>query len=140
MLDVKRTDTWVRATEDRVGSLRDALQGLAKAGVDLEFLVCRRTHETPGRGIMFVAPIVGEVQERLAHAAGFRPSESLHTLRVTGGNEAGTGFLIAEALAQEGIDIAGVSAAVLGNQFVMYLAFDSERDAAQAAQRLLRGV
>jgi hypothetical protein len=46
------------------------------------------------------------------------------------------GDLVANALAAEGINLRGVSAAALGQEFVMYLAFDTERDAANAARRL----
>lgn len=140
MFDIARVDTWTAMVEDRVGGLRDALVQLARAGVDLEVIIGRHAAKDATRSVLFVAPISGEAQEAAAMKAGFRRVESMHTLRLVGPDEPGTAMLVAGALAEEGISIRGVSAAALGNQFVMYLAFDSERDSARAAERLRRPV
>jgi len=135
---VKRTDIWVAGIEDRPGGLNEKLAPLAVAGAQLEFVLARRTPEKPGAGVVFLAPVKGAKQVAAAEKAGFHKSQSLKSVRVEGPDRPGLGAKVAAALAAKGINLRGLSAAVIGKRFVLYLALDSDADAARAAGILRR--
>ena len=132
-LKVSRKDTWVASIEDRPGGLAGKLEVLAKAGAQLEFLIARRTPEKPGTGVVFLTPVRGAKQLGAAKNAGVRKSEHLHSVRVEGRDEPGLGTKLTQALAAKGINLRGLSAAVVGKRFVAYLALDTASDANKAA-------
>lgn len=136
-LTAERVDTWVASLEDRRGSLAAKLNALAGAGVNLEFVIARRAPENPSGGVVFVTPIQGAAQSRVAKEIGFQRSESLHTVRVEGPNKRGYGVNIGEALAEQGLNLRGFTAAAIGKRFVVHVALDSAADAAKAV-RVLR--
>ena len=137
-LIVERVDTWAASIEDAPGSLARKLNALTGAGVDLEFVIARRAPEKAGEGVVFVTPIRGAAQARVAREVGFSKTESLHTVRVEGPNKAGYGLNISEALAQEGLNLRGFAAASVGKRFVAHVALDSSGDAAKAIRVLRR--
>lgn len=134
---VSKVDIWTGGIDDRVGGLASKLQQLAQAGADLQVVIARRQPHQPGRGIVFLGPITGAKAKKAASAAGLRKAGDLAALRVEGRNKAGECHQLAHRLAQAGINLRGISASVLGGKFVVFLAFDSEADAATAA-RVLR--
>jgi hypothetical protein len=129
-------DTWAATLEDRPGGLADKLGILANAGVNLEFMIARRSPESPGKGALFVTPIKGMAAARAARQAGFAPTASLHAVRVEGPNRPGQGQRIAQALAAQGLNLRGFSAAALGRKFVAHLALDSSAEARKALRIL----
>ncbi len=137
-LKVIRVDTWAASLEDRPGSLAAKLRVLAAAGANLEFVIARRSPEKPGRGVVFVTPIEGSPARQAARRAGFKPTTSLHTVRVEGPDKPGQGALITAALASQGVNLRGAAAAALGRRFIMHLALDSGAAAAKAARILKR--
>lgn len=136
-LKVERVDTWAASVEDKHGSLAAKLNALTGAGVDLEFVIARRAPEKTGTGVVFVTPITGRPQTRVAREVGFDKTMSLHTVRIEGPNKAGFGVNIAEALAVAGLNLRGFTAAALGKRFVAHIALDTANDAAKA-MRVLR--
>ena len=135
-LKVSRTDVWAAPLEDRPGGLADKLNALAQGGVNLEFIIARRTPERSGQGVVFVTPLKGAKQAKAAESAGFSRTASLHSLRVEGADKRGEGAKLAGALADAGINLRGVSAAAFGKRFVCHLALDSATDATKAAALL----
>ncbi|MBP8259938.1 MAG: hypothetical protein KA118_09785, partial [Verrucomicrobia bacterium] len=83
-LKVGRVDTWVASLEDKPGNLAAKLNALAKAGVNLEFVLARRAPDQPGTGVVFVTPIKGAAGCRAARQEGFRKTKSLHAVRIEG--------------------------------------------------------
>lgn len=138
-LKVQRVDTWAAALEDTPGSLAGKLQELSEAGINLEFVVARRAPEKPGTGVVFVAPIEGAAGSRAARKAGFQKTEALHTVQVQGPDKLGRGAVMLQKLADAGLNLRGVSGAVIGAKLVAYIALDTEKQAAQAV-RVLRGL
>ena len=138
-LRVQRVDTWAASIKDRTGSLAAKLGALAKAGVNLEFVVARRAAEKPGTGIVFVTPIKGAAKGRKAREAGFKKTTSLHTVRIEGADRKGCGAKMARALAEAGLNLRGMSAAAMNGKFVAHIALDTAADASKAA-RILRGL
>jgi hypothetical protein len=137
-LIVERVDVWAAAIEDKPGGLAQVLSALRDAGADLQFVVARRTPEAPGKGVVFVAPLQGDREIRAASQVGFNVTPSLHSVRVMGLDQPGIIAELTQKLADEGINLRGVSAAVLGSQFIAYLAVDSLDDANQAMDILQR--
>ncbi len=127
---INTVDVWSGTVTDRPGGLAAKMAALSEAGANLEFVIARR--DLPGTGVLFFAPIKGTKQMRAAKKAGLAKSESLRSLRVEGPDKAGVGALITEAIAEEGINMRGLSAAALGQRAVFYFAFDNRADATKA--------
>lgn len=136
--NVRQVKVWSTRLDDRAGGLAQKLDVLAKAGVNLEFVIARRTPEQPGKGVVFVTPIEGEAAVKAAQGAGFSVSDSLHSVRVEGPDEPGVGAKLTAALAQAGINLRGLSAAAIGNRMVCHLALDTSNDATKAVEALKR--
>lgn len=137
-LSVERVEVWAATIDDKPGGLAKVLGALRDAGVDLQFIVARRTPEASGKGVVFVAPIEGDSAIRAARQAGFSVTPSLHSVRVMGLDQLGIIAQLTQMLADGGINFRGVSAAVLGTQFIAYLALDSLDDAEKAIDILQR--
>ena len=134
--DVKKLDVWTGEIDDKVGGLASKLEPLAKAAVDLQFLVARRQPHLPGRGVVFLSGISGAKGTKAAVAAGLAKASDVVALRVEGPNKAGAASQITRRLADAGINLRGVSAGVMGKKFQLFLAFDSAADADKAARSL----
>jgi hypothetical protein len=137
-LSVEHVDVWAATIEDKPGGLAKVLNALRDAGADLQFVVARRTPEASGKGIVFVAPLQGDTEIRAATQVGFSVTPSLHPVRVMGLDQPGIVAQLTQMLADGGINLRGVSAAVLGTQFIAYLAVDSLDDAEKAIDILQR--
>ena len=135
-LDVSRVNVWAAGIADEPGGLAGKLAALADAGANLEFVIARRAADKPGTGVVFVTPITGAKQIRVAKKAGFAKTDSLHSLRVEGPDKAGLGAALSQELAAGGINLRGLSAAAIGKKFVMHIAVDTAADAAKAVKLL----
>ncbi|MDY7011690.1 MAG: amino acid-binding protein [Planctomycetota bacterium] len=133
-MQVSRVDVWAGQMKDTPGALAGKLAKLADAGVNLEFVLARRRPEKKGSGVTFIAPIRGARQSAAARKAGFAKSARLAAVRVVGPDKAGMGAKITAALGEAGINLRGLSGAVIGKKFLAYLALDSAADAAKAAR------
>lgn len=135
-MKTQRVDTWAATIEDRPGGLAAKLTPLAKAGVNLEFIIARRAPEKAGTGVVFVTPIKGAKQTKVAAAAGFAKTKKLQTVRLEGVDKPGLGACLTQGLGDAGVNLRGLSAAAIGKKFVCYVAVDSAADAAQVARML----
>jgi hypothetical protein len=135
-LDVSREKVWAATIENRPGGLAEKLAPLADAGAGLEFVIARRTGDKGGGGVVFVTPISGAKQARVAKKAGFKQTNSLHGVQATGSNRAGLGAVMCQAVADAGINLRGLSAGVIGRRMVCHMAFDSPADATKAVRAL----
>jgi hypothetical protein len=134
---VQRVDVWAAGIKDEPGGLAAILSGLREAGADLDFVVARRSPEKPGTGVVFVTPLRGDREVSAAATLGFNVTGSLKHVRIEGENRPGIGAEITETLAAAGINLHGLSAAVIGSKFIIYVGLDSSEDAAKA-EALLR--
>ena len=87
----------------------------------------RRSLPDPGQGFS---------ARKAAQAEGVAPAKNLTTLKVEGDDAPGLGGRIVAAIADAGINLRGVSAAVVGRKFVAYLGFDDAADATKAGRAL----
>jgi hypothetical protein len=138
-LKVSRVDVWAASIEDRPGGLAEKLKLLAEAGANLEFIIARRAPDKHGAGVVFLTPLKGRKQIKAAVDAGFRQTETLHSVRIEGPDQQGLGARMTEALAASRINLRGFSAAAIGQKFICHLALDSAADAAKAI-RILKNI
>ena len=136
MICGRREDVWAGSIEDQPGGLVKVLVGLREAGADLDFIVARRAPDKPGTGVVFVTPLRGDREVNAAATLGFNVMSSVHSLRVEGENKPGVAAELTEKLAAAGISLRGLSAAVIGSRFIVYIGFDTAQDAAKAAKVL----
>jgi hypothetical protein len=135
-LTVTKIEVWAAQIEDQPGGLANLLGALASAGADLECVIARRDSANAGKGIAFLTPVKGANVRKAAKAEGLAPAEKLATLKVEGNDSPGYGSRILSAVAKAGVNLRGVSGAVVGRKFVVYLGFDGNADADKAARAL----
>lgn len=135
-LIVERVETWAASMKDKPGSLAHLLAGLREAGADLDFIIARRSSEIPGTGVVFVTPLRGDREVAAATELGFAVTKNLRSVRVEGENRPGVAAEITGKLAAAKINLRGLSAAVIGTKFVIYIGLDSTADADKAVDVL----
>ena len=128
-----RVHVWSGAVVDQAGGVSAKLSLLAQAGTNLEFIYTRRQPDSPGKGVLYVAPVTGPLQVRAARSAGLTETNDPVVLRVEGDNQAGLGHRVTQQWALAGLSFQGMSMAVIENKFVGYVAFDTVADANRAA-------
>jgi hypothetical protein len=131
-IKVTKAEVWSATLVDRAGGAADKLEALARAGADLELVFARRTPEQAGSGVMFVSPVKGAKAVKAAQEAGLAKTDTIHWVRIEGGDKPGLGAKIARALGNAGISFRGLSAIAIGSKFISYVALDSAEDAAKA--------
>ncbi len=137
-IEVRKVEVWAGSLVDQVGDLDRVLAALAGAGANLECVIARRQADRPGGGVVFVSPVKGKKQQAAAREAGLSPAADMGTLRVEAADKAGLGHRLLGAVATAGINLRGMSAAVIGKKAVFYLGFDSLAEAEQAAKAMKR--
>ncbi|HUO09304.1 MAG TPA: amino acid-binding protein [Phycisphaerae bacterium] len=135
MLNATRIPIWTVDCPDQPGGLASKLEPLVRAGADLEFLLGRSLEVEPAKGVVFLGPLSVEAQI-VAERYGFRESHSIHVVRLHGANEPGLAYRIARSLAAEQINVRAFSAMAIRNEFMCYIACDTQADAEKAVQIL----
>jgi len=135
-LIIERVDVWAASIKDQPGGLAKVLTELRQVGADLEFILSRRASEEPGTGVVFLTPLRGDAEISAAATLGFNVTTSVQCVRVEGDNEPGVAALITEKLAAAGINLRGLSAAVMGKRFIMYIGLDNATDAVKVVDLL----
>ncbi|AGW90047.1 MULTISPECIES: ACT domain-containing protein [Cupriavidus] len=133
---VEQVEVWVASIPDKPGGLAAILTTLRDVGADLQFIIARRSPDRPGEGVVFVTPLQGDREMVAAAVAGFDIAQKQHCVRILGSNRPGLAVAMTEDLAEAGINLRGFSAAVIGTQFVAYVAVDSQAEADRAADVL----
>ena len=131
-----RVHVWSGEVADQVGATASKLAFLAQAGANLEYVFTKRLADKPGRGVLYVAPVTGPSQVRAAREAGLTETFTPVVHRLEGDNQAGLAHRVTQQWAVAGINLQGLTMAVLENRFVGYVAFDTVDDANRAAQIL----
>jgi hypothetical protein len=131
-----RVHVWSGEVADQIGATASKLAFLAQAGANLEYVFTKRLPDKPGRGILYVAPVTGPSQVRAAREAGLTETFTPVVHRLEGDNQAGLAHRVTQQWAVAGINLQGLTMAVLENRFVGYVAFDTVDDANRAAQIL----
>lgn len=138
-LIVEREDVWAASIDDQPGALSQKLTALAEVGADLDFIIARRSPEKPGLGVVFVTPLRGDREIRAATTLGFTVTQHLHSVRVEGMNEPGLAGKLIQKVGKAGLNLRGLSGAVIGPRFVLHVGTDSAEDAEQVLKLLATG-
>lgn len=125
---VEHVDVWSTGITDQAGDLSRVLKGLDEAGADLNFIIARRTAEKPGSGVVFVTPIRGDREVKAASTLGFNLTNSVDALCVEGKNKPGAAARLTGLIANAGVNVRGLSVAVIGTRYAAYFGFDSHED------------
>jgi len=132
---INKIDVWAADIPNQAGTLSRLLEGVSKAGGQLEFMIARKVNDGTSR--VFLAPIKGPKQQKAATGVGLARAAGMRSLRVEGPDRAGLGAKITQAVAEKGINLRGASAAAVGKKAVFYLAVESDQDL-KAAIRAVR--
>jgi hypothetical protein len=131
---IERVDVWSASIADKTGGLSWLLKGMQEAGADFNFIIARRTPENPGSGVVFVTPIRGDREVKAASTLGFSLTRSVDAVCFEADNKPGAIARLTALIANAGINIRGLSVAVIGTRFVAYIGFDSSNDAETAVR------
>ncbi|SRR6266581_2250160 len=129
---VERVDVWAATIPDEPGGLANMLSTLQQAGADLQSIIARRAAGEPGKGVVFVTPLVGDREIAAAATCGFNVTRTHHAVRVAGRDRPGVAAELTQKLAGAGINLSGFSGSVLNGQFIVYVALDSLEDSNKA--------
>lgn len=131
-LTVKVITIWRQQVEDSPGRLAAALVPFAAAGVDLQVVMGYHELGHGIRGVLEFYPVTGARMEKSAQAAGLKPART-PSLLVAGDNRAGLLHALAQALADEGLNLGFLVAHVIGRRFSAVMGFADGTDLKQAA-------
>jgi hypothetical protein len=128
-----RVHVWSGEVADQAGGVATKLALLAQAGAHLEYIYTRRQPDQPGTGILIVAPVTGPLQVRAARSAGLNEVQLPVVLRVEGDDSAGLAHRLTQQWALAGLNMQGLTMAVIGPKFVAYASFDTVEESNRAA-------
>ena len=128
---VKKIVLWRKEVENRPGALASGLAPLAGAGADLQVLMAYRYPGEESKAAIELYPVTAKKSVAAAQEAGLSAA-SIPALLVEGDNKPGLGHAIAQAIANEGIDMDFVVAQVIGRRFSAVFGFGSEEDATKS--------
>src|SRR5947208_1547759 len=132
-LRIQKVEVFAAELRDQPGDMARVLGDIAASGGSVDCIIARRQPEKPGTGVAFISPGRGKKSQAGPGAAGLNRAQGVSTLRVEGDDRAGLGAELCRAIADQGLNMRGLSAAVLGGKFVAYFGFDNDQDADRAA-------
>lgn len=135
--EVSKVDVWAADIPNRPGTLARVLNSLTEAGGEFEFMVARKVDDSTSR--IFLAPIKGAKLKKAAQSEGLAPANGLASVRIIGPDKPGLGAKITRAVAENGVNLRGASAAGIGKKAVFYLAVEGD-DQLKKAQQAVRKV
>jgi hypothetical protein len=134
---VKKIVLWRSEIDNRPGILANALEPLAKLGIDLQVVMGYRFPGNESRAAIELYPVTGKKTSDAAKSAGLKAS-TIPTLLIEGDNRPGLGFDIAKALGETGINLGFLVAQVMGRKYLAVIGFDNEDDSRRAAAMIKR--
>jgi len=129
---ISKVDVWAADIVNKPGMLARVLEAVSNAGAKLEFMIARKASDTTSR--VFISPIKGKKVKQAAQDVGLVPAQGMHTLCVEAPDRPGLGAEITRAVAAQGINLRGASAAAAGKKAMIYLAFDNAEDSEKAVK------
>ena len=131
-----RVHVWAINVKDEPGGVAAKLARLSDAGANLDYVYTQRSPDQPGHGVLFVAPLLGQEQMKIAKAEGWHEVFDPIVMRVEGDNTAGLAHRLKVEWAKANINLHGAILAALGTKFIGYVTFDSVDDGNKAARIL----
>lgn len=131
-VSVKKAVLWRRELENRPGTLAQALQPFAEAGLGLQVVMGYAFPGKPDHAAVEVYPVSGAKAEEAALAAGLTPAEGINCLLVEGDDRAGLAYQITDAISRAGINLNFCMLQVIGKRYLGMLGFSKEEDVNKA--------
>lgn len=128
---VSAVEVWAGDIMNKPGMLARVLESLSNAGANMEFMVARKVTDETSR--VFVSPLKGKKVKKAAQDVGLVPAQGMFGLRVEGPDRVGLAADLTRAVAAQGVNLRGASAAAIGKKTVVILAFETEADLKNAA-------
>lgn len=132
MFKMQRVHVYKASVEDKPGGTAVKLKALAQAGAHLEYVTSERSC-TPGVGELLVAPRQVKAEMDLVRKSGFHEVQEPIVMRFEGDDSSGLGSRVTLAWEEAGINLHGLTMAVVSGKFVGYATFDHADDANKAA-------
>lgn len=135
-ISIKKVTLWRTEVDNKPGALSSVLAPLAEARTDLQVVMGYHYHGAGDRAVIEVSPVSGKKSTAAASKAGLAAS-TIPTLLVQGNNKPGLGSAIAQAIADEGINVAFLVAQVIDKRFSAVMGFEDEA-ASECAAKLIK--
>ncbi len=131
-ITVKNVSLWRKEVENKSGVLAETLEPFAKLGTDLHVVMAYRYPGNESRAAIELYPLTGKKVTATAGKVGLA-APSIPTLLVEGDNKPGLGHVIAQSIAQAGINVSFLVAQVIGRRYSAVIGFESDADAKKSA-------
>lgn len=129
---VKNVSLWRKEVENRTGVLAQTLKPFATLGADLHVVMAYRYPGNESKAAIELYPLTGKKVTAAAGEVGLAAS-SIPTLHVQGDNKPGLGHVIAQSIADAGINVSFLVAQVIGRRYSAVIGFETDADAKTAA-------
>ena len=132
----ERVEVWAASIQDQPGGLAKVLRGLRDAGADLELIIARRARRSREPASCSWPRCVATRRLRLRRCwASMSPAAFNRSVLKEITNPA-IASEMADKLAAAGVNLRGLTAAVMGTKFIMYIGLDNAADAARVVDLL----
>jgi len=132
---VKRVALWRKQVENRPGALAETLAPLAAAGANLRVVMGYALPHEPGRSVVELFPVTGRRATTAAREAGLAESD-IPCLLAEGDDRPGLGQRMAQAIAEQGVNLSFLMAETVGRKFSAIFGFASGEDAEKASRAI----
>jgi|GEM_PF-174027 predicted amino acid-binding ACT domain protein len=130
---MQRVQVFHTKVEDKPGGVGAKLKLLAEAGAHLEYIHSERSSEEAGMGDLYIAPLRGSDELKIAKDLGLKEVKEPFVMRIEGDDKAGLSGKLTQAWELAGINLHGLVLSVLNGKFVGYVTFDTAQDGNRAA-------
>lgn len=130
---VKKAVLWKRDLENRPGTLAESLKPFAEAKQNLQVVMGYAYPGERNRSALEVYPVTGTRGEAAARKAGLEPMSQTNCLLVEGNDRVGLAYQMANALANERVNISFSIIQVVGGKYLAIFGFESAGDAEKAS-------
>ncbi|MGO9115010.1 MAG: hypothetical protein ACLP9L_37845 [Thermoguttaceae bacterium] len=138
-LSVKKITLWRAEVENKPGVLSSVLAPLAEVGADLQVVMGYRYADEENKAAIEIGTVSGKKPATAASKAGLVASD-IPTLLVHGDNRPGVGHVLAQAIAQAGINVTFLVAQVIDARFSAVMGFQDEEASKQATAIIKKAV
>jgi ACT domain-containing protein len=135
-LTIETFDAWRVDVDARTVSLADKLDALKVAGADLELILARYGAGSRAHGNILVAPLKTTRLTDAASDVGFDLKRRLRVIRIVGPDRPGIAAVLIRRLADQGVNLQGFWASVIGPRFTACVVVDTVEDVARALHAL----
>ena len=138
-ISIKKITLWRTEVENKPGALSSVLAPLAEVGADLQVVMGYHYADEENKAAIEICTVSGKKPAIAASKAGLAAS-TIPTLLVHGDNRPGVGYVIAQAIAEAGINVMFLVAQVIDARFSAVIGFEEEEASKEAATLIKKAV